>query len=486
MTTPNTPSVVYDTVPEGYPPHKNKKTQQPQPVPHKKKKNVCARLFAVVLLALCALLLLFPVKMMKGTEVVSLSFWDALSDLFSSKANNLFGILPSYADTVKLSGKFIGCAFYVTLVTLAVSAVFSLITVFCSKKAPCMLRFASFFFTLGVATHVAVTFVSAYVANRSLTFDILSCVLLLVGALVYFVLAVAKNGKTAWMNLLTWLFTAITAFALVVAILQNRNGFRKGLEPFSLNNYTGVVTLSIFFVFLVSILESTVRLQTKKGLVLDLVCYIVQFIVGVLVCYLFIASKTEKKLSLILSIVATVVALIQIVICIVRKKIAKEKYETEIERIEINAMKEAKEAKTQATLSQTAETTLMMTDGFVVEEYAEALPYQGAKVDSVTVAEEVNPTFTPSAPQVQTAGYDFYNCKSFDPFIATLDSTQRNQFTEIFILKYAGIMPEIPNYEVGGDNKDFFRKLFIYLGQYRDRIPDGLLAKIYQFAIKLN
>ena len=124
---------------------------------------------------------------------------------------------------------------------------------------------------------------------------------------------------------------------------------------------------------------------------------------------------------------------------------------------------------------------------FVVEEYAEAMPYDGGPVEGVEIAQEVNPTFedvvvpTP----VNTAGYDFYNCKSFDPFIAMLNNEERNQFTELFILKFKGVMPEIPDYQVGGDNKEFFRKIFIYLGQYRDRIPDGLLAKMYQFNIKL-
>ena len=88
-------------------------------------------------------------------------------------------------------------------------------------------------------------------------------------------------------------------------------------------------------------------------------------------------------------------------------------------------------------------------------------------------------------PEVQTAGYDFYNSKSFDPFIAVLNNDERNQFTEIFILKYRGVMPELPDYAVGGDNKEFFSKIFLYLGQYRDRIPDGLLAKIYVYSTKI-
>ncbi len=125
-------------------------------------------------------------------------------------------------------------------------------------------------------------------------------------------------------------------------------------------------------------------------------------------------------------------------------------------------------------------------DGFRVEEYAEAYIYEGGPVSGVEMAEEVNPTFCNVQPgQVNTAGYDFYNCQSFDPFIATLDMQERNQFTEIFILKFKGTMPEIPDYVVGGDNREFFRKIFIYLGQYRDRIPSGLLTKIYLFSTKI-
>ena len=51
-------------------------------------------------------------------------------------------------------------------------------------------------------------------------------------------------------------------------------------------------------------------------------------------------------------------------------------------------------------------------------------------------------------------------------------------------LYYENDAPEIPDYEVGGENKEFFHKVFIYLGQYRDRIPNGLLVKIYQYTLK--
>lgn len=89
---------------------------------------------------------------------------------------------------------------------------------------------------------------------------------------------------------------------------------------------------------------------------------------------------------------------------------------------------------------------------------------------------------TPVAPA--TAAYDYYNTKSFDPFIASLNEKEREQFTDLFILKYQGVMNHLPDYVVGGDNDEFFRKVFIYLGQYRERIPDALLAKMYKYCIK--
>lgn len=130
-------------------------------------------------------------------------------------------------------------------------------------------------------------------------------------------------------------------------------------------------------------------------------------------------------------------------------------------------------------IEETAETPCKK---HVVQAYAEAYAYEGGPVAGVELAEEINPAFTGA----QTAGYDFYNCQSFDPFIASLNQEERNQFTELFILRYKGVMPEIPDYVVGGDNSEFFRMIFIYLGQYRERIPNGLLNKIYIYSTKIS
>ena len=474
MSTPNTESVVYDVPPAEFSPEvlpeinaevTTPETEQPTP----KKKNVFARIFAAIFIALSVAIVFLPIKLMKGANVESLSVFSALKDLFGGNQEKLFGVLPTYADTATDFGKFVGVSLYAFLVLLVLSVVFGIIAIFNGKKAPSLLRATSFFFTLGVTTQVLATFIAAYKADASVTIDVIALALLAFGALVYFVLAAAKLGKTAWANLLQFILTAVVAIAVALYVIKDEEGFKKGLESVSLASSYSMITLAIFAVLGLNVFISLIRIQTKKGLVFDVIRFIVQFIIGVAVCYLVIVSKTEEKLALILAIVAAAVSLLQVVLCIIRKKLASPKAEkTVVEEKPISLPQPPVEE-------------------FVREEYAEALPYEGGPVEGVAVAEEVNPTFIPEEPpQVQTAGYDFYNCKSFDPFIATLDTTQRNQFTEIFVLKYNGTMPEIPNYEVGGDNKEFFRKLFIYLGQYRDRIPDGLLAKIYQFAIKLN
>ena len=121
-------------------------------------------------------------------------------------------------------------------------------------------------------------------------------------------------------------------------------------------------------------------------------------------------------------------------------------------------------------------------------EEAEPVIYEGGPIPveaAEPVVEEMEEPVVEEPAPVETVDYDYYNSKSFDPFIASLNAEERNQFTEIFILKYKGTMPELPDYVVGGDNKEFFSKIFLYLGQYRDRIPDGLLSKIYLFSTKI-
>ncbi len=72
----------------------------------------------------------------------------------------------------------------------------------------------------------------------------------------------------------------------------------------------------------------------------------------------------------------------------------------------------------------------------------------------------------------------------YDPFIKTLTVQERNEFGDLFIANIYGLRSYLPTYIIGGDNKMFFDRVFIYLGCYRNYISQELLEKIYLYVSK--
>ena len=73
-----------------------------------------------------------------------------------------------------------------------------------------------------------------------------------------------------------------------------------------------------------------------------------------------------------------------------------------------------------------------------------------------------------------------------DSFIARLTDSEKIEFAKLFLEKINGPYANIPDYVIGGDNKEFFSSLFIYLGKFRPLISDGLMNKIYEELNLLN
>ncbi len=418
------------------------------------KKNVGYRILAFILLAVCAVALaVVPYNVFStATEVKEMSLLTALLDAFKSDAK-VFGALPAlYAGNTVATLSAVGM--YLFALGLVLAAIISLFAIFSAKKSPRRVATALFFLALGAVAYTFLYFVAAKTLAAETAFDMLSLAIAGVAVVLTFVLSLAKNGKAAWLRLLQFVFTAACAVLAVLPIVATTLLVAEDSDKLC-------KTLSIVVIAFVALntVISCARMSKKMDTAFDLVRYILALLVALVACY--IANKVEAKI--LFAICAAAIALIQIILVIIQiKKAHKKEIEAVIEETQEEAVR-----------------------GFHVEEYAEAYAYEGGPVAGVLLAEEVNPSFLPHEPHVNTAGYDFYNCKSFDPFIATLNMEERNLFTEIFILKFKGQMPEIPDYEVGGDNKEFFRKIFIYLGQYRDRIPSGLLGKMYQFSVRL-
>ena len=75
---------------------------------------------------------------------------------------------------------------------------------------------------------------------------------------------------------------------------------------------------------------------------------------------------------------------------------------------------------------------------------------------------------------------------TYDPFINTLTPSEKNEFGDVFIANMYGIHSYLPTYVIGGDNREFFQKVFIYLGRYRGYITQDLMEKIYAYVNKTS
>ena len=308
-----------------------------------------------------------------------------------------------------------------------------------------------------------------------------------------------------------------------------------GFYRYAIHGAIALIVLAFFF--------STARLAMKKGYGFDIFRYVLNVIMAgliVTVCFIdfkFTKGVNEKDLlgdAKWLAVAAAGIALVQMIVCIVTKAALKNKEEQlEYEKEEAAEAAAAPVEETPAPAPEPAPAPApapaapVYANGYApitpvpvyVPMYAPApAPAPAAPAPAPVAvpapvaapAEEeqlVIPDFSsfkeeeeiedtpvvapapvaapaPAPAPVAPASNTYYTTQTFDPFIASLSDKEREQFTNLFILKYSGALGNLPDYVVGGNNDDFFRKVFIYLGQYRDRIPNGLLAKMYKFAVR--
>jgi len=435
--------------------------EQPEP----QKKSVFARIIGALLAVISVAVVFLNIKVLIGTAVQDASLLNAVKDLLSSDFK-LFGILPALADTSAVAGQVATLSLYAFVLCLVLTIVFGIIAAITTKCVNATVTT----FSLGFMIYA----ISIFATSKTNVLDIICLGAAAVGLILYLILACRKMGKKIVLPLIQCVLTLIVFAAVAYGATKYYVDFETGVSTFGVA--ADIIFIAVLAVLTITLILSYIGLMSKRCLGCDIARALVQFIVALVVCYIASAGKSDNSgwIFIIAAVAAAVISLVQIVISLKIIENMKKKAVAEAEAEE----EAAAEAEAQA-IAEAEEAS------FVREEYAEALPYDGGPVEGVELAEEVNPTFVPQPAEVKTAGYDFYNSKSFDPFIASLNEEERNEFTQLFILKYKGVMPEIPDYVVGGDNKAFFQKMFIYLGQYRDRISNALLGKMYQFAIKM-
>lgn len=515
-------------------------TKQPKP-----KKHVMSRLWALILaVAPIALLCVFPTLLLvKAPSGYAIATEKTMLDAFTALVKELIGknglskfydnAAPAQFEGFKafglpllagsgFYGKIYSLALYALPVAMLLNVVLMIVALFSGKHAPKLARAIAFIDLFAFGSYILGLL--GFAKYVGLEVKYLSTPVYVLGGiaafalLVYLVYSFAKVKKLSWANLFIMLFTAVWVAAFfysylfvnvktganvrfAIAALESSGG--KTLIPVKFFKYIvwGIGGLSVLFLFV-----SAVRLSTKKGFTLNIICAIVAFLVAAFAVVLSFTTDLVKELKFmdfkLYPIVAAVAALLQIIIAAcargaVKKAKTKEVApvaaaveveetpvsEQESEEVEAVRYDYAAELATNETVQEAKEEPVY--EAYKAEEAPAA---QEPAIEEQPAAEETPAAQEPAVeeqPAAKTSGYDYYyNSKSFDPFIASLNDDERQQFTEIFILKYKGETKNLPDYEVGGDNTDFFRKVFIYLGQYREKIPSKLLSKMYNFASK--
>lgn len=81
-------------------------------------------------------------------------------------------------------------------------------------------------------------------------------------------------------------------------------------------------------------------------------------------------------------------------------------------------------------------------------------------------------------------GQSYYAASGYipDAFFSSLTPAEKDEFDRLFISRIYGDNKRLPAYRLGGDNREFFTKIFVFMGRYRNVISDGLLEKIYNYS----
>lgn len=430
-----------------------------------------------ILIALASVVAFFlPLKVWMNGTIEHKALFGILSKM-SDSTYKMYGLLPILGNSASAFNRLYSYVVYAFLLTLIAAFVVAVVAIFLTKKSSILSKVATYVFTWSVAVYsLTITCFTSYVGTVNLSFDVSTMILAIIGALTYFFLMYKENGHKSWVNAVQFVLS-ITVIALFMLAFTHYGSVIAGyLNKMAYKTLIALAAAGLFFVTA----AITLCVFCKKYSYLSLAFALFQSLIILCVVLLGQIAKISEKHYAIYLLVAAIISFVQILIaCLLvfedNKKTARKEFDVFIGEVSKN-------------------------------EYVEVIPYDGTPVSEVYVAEVVEeapaapaeepapatetpaeapaqteaPAETPAAPAEEPAPAP---APVFDAFIASLSDEERMQFTDLYILKTVN-MPEIPTYEVGGKNKSFFNKVFIYIGQYRDKIPSGLLAKMYDFSVK--
>lgn len=101
-------------------------------------------------------------------------------------------------------------------------------------------------------------------------------------------------------------------------------------------------------------------------------------------------------------------------------------------------------------------------------------------VEETPVVEPLSaPLEQPEEPEEITRTVYIYGGAT-DEFMDTLTDNEKVEFVELFLKKSKGTVNGVPDYQIDGDNSDFFPAVFVHINRYRNIVSDALMTKMYK------
>lgn len=304
--------------------------------------------------------------------------------------------------------------------------------------------------------------------------------------------ALARRKARALANLVFLLLTLAACFALVYPGSLNvlAVSLSAGFIEAKAKVFFALAMMFLLIVLAFNLFVSTARLGAKRAYLFDCVRFAVLLFALALFIIADVAQPIETKsefftadgqiMPAILLIAATVCAFLFSVLTAV---LFRAKHETveEPEADEAPAYVPEEPAEVpetepaEAPVSEFERRMAALAKGEAPEEPApepvqEAMPFPAF---GVRQAQPKQPSY-----------FDPNTQYTYDPFINTLTAQEKNEFGDIFIAGKFGDLNYLPAYVIGGNNEEFFHKVFIYLGKFRKNISSELLEKLYVYISK--
>ena len=391
------------------------------------------RLLSVLIGVFCIATFVVPLKVLtsnpNGFALGKNSLYGIFLAMFQGDGR-LFGVLPCLTPNDFL-GALATLAVYACAILVISAFVLAMLALFIKRKARTLACVSVCLFTWGVALYaLSVSSITYYLTRIKIQYDFWSLILTGAGAILYFIFVCLRIGKKAIVNVLQVLLSVGALIFVMIALAKNGRTIAKT------EKYYKILTFSTAVLAALSLVWGTINAFHQKIAHVDLARLLSQMLSVLVLIGLEAAIASNNQTLLRFSSIAAAISFIQVALAAL-----------------LVASEHKKTVKERAT----------------------------APTENALQAEKI---ILPASAQKEEGEEEEPICAytESDDFLDTLTPKEKTQFMELYVLKTQGAMDKIPPYEVGGDNKKFFNAVFIYLGKHREKIPSGVLAKIYEYS----